>query len=136
MALPPPKICRRIRKFHAVLGSSTSGEREAAHKKLTETLAEYGLSWNDLPEILAAVEQHRTSAAASTSPTAKSAPTRAPNRVASRRKAVNVLEMIAAVAVIIVAAAVLSILAVELLMWLMSFTQRAKTTRKSLGHSA
>jgi hypothetical protein len=118
MALPPPKICRRIRKLHAVLGSSTSGEREAAYKKLTETLAEYGLSWNDLPEILAAVEQHRTSAAASTSPTAKSAPTRA--------RQVSVLDMIAA-AVIIIAAAVfiffgiqLSILAVELVMWLMS----------------
>src|SRR5262245_49060427 len=120
MALPPPKICRRIRKLHAVLGSSTSGEREAAHKKLTETLAEYGLSWNDLPEILAAVEQHRTSAAASTSPTAKSAPTRA-------RQVSSVLEMIAAAAVIIIAAAViiffviqLSILALELVMWLMS----------------
>jgi len=118
MALPPPKICRRIRKLHAVLGSSTSGEREAAHKKLTETLAEYGLSWNDLPEILAAVEKHRTSAAASTSPTAKSAPTRA--------RQVSVLETIAAAAVIIIAAAViiffviqLSILALELVMLLM-----------------
>jgi hypothetical protein len=118
MALPPPKICRRIRKLHAVLGSSTSGEREAAHKKLTETLAEYGLSWNDLPEILAPVEQHQASAAASTSPTAKSAPTRA--------RQLNVLDMIAA-AVIIIAVAVfiffviqLSILALELVMWLMS----------------
>jgi len=118
MALPPPKICRRIRKLHAMLGSSTSAEREAAHKKLTETLAEYGLSWNDLPEILAAVEQHRTSAAASTSPTAKSARTRAPR--------VDVLDMIA-VAVIIITAAViiffviqLSILVVELVVWLMS----------------
>jgi len=93
MALPPPKICRRIRMLHAMLGSSTSGEREAAHKKLTETLAEYGLSWNDLPEILAAVGQHRTSAAASTSPTAT---------------------------VIIVFVIELGILAVALVVWLMS----------------
>ena len=40
MALPPPKICRRIRMLHAMLGSSTSGEREAAHKKLTECPSE------------------------------------------------------------------------------------------------
>ena len=40
MALPPPKICRHIRKLHAMLGSSTSGEREAAHKKLTECPSE------------------------------------------------------------------------------------------------
>ena len=118
MALPPPKICRHIRKFHAMLGSSTSGEREAAHKKLTETLAEYGLSWNDLPEILAAVEQHRTSAAASTSPTAKSAPTSAPQ--------VNVLDLVdahrnmIAAAVIIVFLIELSILALALAVWLMS----------------
>ena len=121
MALPPPKICRRIRKLHAMLGSSTSGEREAAHKKLTETLAEYGLSWNDLPEILAAVGQHRTSAAASTSPTAKSAPTSAPQ--------FNVLDLVdrllayrnmIAATVIIVFVIELGILAVALVVWLMS----------------
>ena len=121
MALPPPKICRRIRMLHAMLGSSTSGEREAAHKKLTETLVEYGLSWNDLPEILAAVGQHRTSAAASTSPTAKSAPTSAPQ--------FNVLDLVdrflahrnmIAAMVIIVFVIELGILALALAVWLMS----------------
>jgi len=104
-----------------MLGSSTSGEREAAHKKLTETLAEYGLSWNDLPEILAAVGQYRTSAAASMSPTAKSAPTSAPQ--------FNVLDLVdrllayrnmIAATVIIVFVIEFGILAVVLVVWLMS----------------
>ena len=121
MALPPPKICRRIRKLHSMLGSSASGEREAAHKKLTETLAEYGLSWNDLPQILAAVGQHRTPAAASTSPTAKSAPTSAPQ--------FNVLDLVdrlrahrnmIAATVIIVFVIEVGILALVLVVWLMS----------------
>jgi hypothetical protein len=115
MALPPPKICRRIHRLHAMLGSSMSGERESAHKKLTETLAEYGLNWNDLPEILAAVEQHRTSAAASTSPTAKSAPTSA-RKVKLLDLADRLRDMIA-VAVLIVFLIGLSILALALVVW-------------------
>src|SRR5215467_15789381 len=115
MALPPPKICRRIRRLHAMLGSSMSGERESAHKKLTETLAEYGLNWNDLPEILAAVGQHRTSAAASTSPTAKSAPTSAP-KVKLLDLADRWLDKIAATVVI-----VFLIELMALVVWLMSW---------------
>jgi hypothetical protein len=55
MTLPPPKVCRRIRKLHAQMGSSDK-DAEVARHKLIETLAEYGLSWNDLSKILAAIE--------------------------------------------------------------------------------
>jgi putative DNA primase/helicase len=56
MTLPPPKVCRRIAKLHALaLGSDQEGERAAAHKKLAELLAEHGRTWNDIPEILAAI---------------------------------------------------------------------------------
>jgi hypothetical protein len=55
MMLPPPNVCRRISKLHAMLGSDKEGERETARKKLDALLAEYGRSWNDIPEILAAV---------------------------------------------------------------------------------
>ena len=51
MTLPPPKVCRRIRKLHAQLGSGAK-DRDVAHEKLVQLLAEYGLSWNDLPKIL------------------------------------------------------------------------------------
>jgi hypothetical protein len=54
MSLPPPKACRLIRKFHALLGSDKEHERETAHKKLTSLLAEHGLTWNDIPAILLA----------------------------------------------------------------------------------
>jgi Protein of unknown function (DUF3631) len=67
MNMPPPNVCRRIRKFHAMLGSSSAGEREAAYKKLVALLSEYSLSWNSVPEILAAADAAAASGAPSSS---------------------------------------------------------------------
>lgn len=54
MNLPPEKICRRICQLFALVGSSVAGEAENARDKLNKLLATNGLSWNDLPAILAA----------------------------------------------------------------------------------
>jgi hypothetical protein len=54
MSMPPPKVCRKIRKLHALVGSPIDKEREAARVKLMELLAEHGCTWNDLPSILVA----------------------------------------------------------------------------------
>jgi hypothetical protein len=54
MSLPPPKACRLIRKFHALLGSDKEHERATARKKIDSLLAEHGLTWNDIPAILLA----------------------------------------------------------------------------------
>jgi hypothetical protein len=54
--LPPAKVRRRIQQLFAMLGSSNANERESAHNKLNELLRKHGLSWNDLPRIMAAVE--------------------------------------------------------------------------------
>jgi Protein of unknown function (DUF2786) len=48
MNLPPPKVCVRIHKLHAMLGSSNAKEAENARAKLNRLLAEHGLTWNDL----------------------------------------------------------------------------------------
>jgi hypothetical protein len=53
MTLPPPKVCRRICRLHAVLGSSNANEAENARVQLNKLLANHGLTWNDLPTILA-----------------------------------------------------------------------------------
>jgi hypothetical protein len=53
MSLPPPKVCRRIRKLFAQMGSPGK-DADVAREKLDQMLAEFGLSWNDLPKILAA----------------------------------------------------------------------------------
>jgi hypothetical protein len=53
MTLPPPKVYRRMRKLFAQMGSSGK-DAEVARDKLTQLLTEYGLTWNDLPGILAA----------------------------------------------------------------------------------
>jgi hypothetical protein len=55
MNLPPRKVCRRIWKLLAQMGS-TSKDAEVAQTKLNQLLAEHGLTWNDLPKILAAVD--------------------------------------------------------------------------------
>jgi hypothetical protein len=52
MSLPPPKVCQRIRKLHAMMGSSSAKEAHNARDKLNGFLAEHALTWNDLPEIL------------------------------------------------------------------------------------
>jgi hypothetical protein len=51
MTLPPPNVCRRIRKLHAQMGSSGK-DGEVARNKLNALLAEYQLTWNDLLAIL------------------------------------------------------------------------------------
>src|SRR5262245_19673358 len=56
MNLPSPKICRRIRKLFAMLGSPNAGEAENARGKVNKLLAEHNLTWNDLPAILAATD--------------------------------------------------------------------------------
>jgi Protein of unknown function (DUF3631) len=53
MNLPPPKICQRARKLFAQIGSSGK-DAEVARDKLIQLMAEHGLTWNDLPRILAA----------------------------------------------------------------------------------
>jgi triphosphoribosyl-dephospho-CoA synthetase len=53
MTLPPPKVCDRIRKLFAQMGSSGK-DAEVARDKLNQLLVEHGLSWNDLLVILAA----------------------------------------------------------------------------------
>jgi hypothetical protein len=68
MTMPPPNVCRRIRKLHAMLGSSNAGERETAHKKLVALLAECALTWNDIPEILTAADAATASGAPQPTP--------------------------------------------------------------------
>ena len=51
MTLPPPKVCQRIRKLFAQIGSPGK-DAEVAREKLIQLLAEHGLTWNDLPRIL------------------------------------------------------------------------------------
>jgi Protein of unknown function (DUF3631) len=87
MDLPPPNICRRIRKLHGLLGSSNENERENARAKLVELLADYGLSWNDVPEILAAT--HNTSGG-----TANTAGATTQQQAATTAPDVNVLDLV------------------------------------------
>ena len=55
MTLPPPNVCRLIAQLHALIGSPAAKEAENAREKLVQLLTKHGCSWNDLPEILAAV---------------------------------------------------------------------------------
>jgi hypothetical protein len=56
MTLPSPEDCRLIRQVHALLGSSLPNESATAHQTLIKLLAKHGLTWNDLPAVLAATE--------------------------------------------------------------------------------
>jgi hypothetical protein len=85
MNLPPPKVCRRIAQLHALLGSSSDKEAETARAKLVKELAKHGLSWNDLPEILAA---------AATISSATGAASRKPSPTPSSAPQVNVLSLV------------------------------------------
>jgi len=64
MTLPPPNVCKRIRKLHAMMGSSNTKEAAIALAKLNALLAEHSLGWNDIPEILAATAGTTATAAA------------------------------------------------------------------------
>ena len=55
MTLPPLKVCKRIRKLHAQIGSSGK-DADVAKQKLSQLLSEHGLTWNDLPTFFAAIE--------------------------------------------------------------------------------
>jgi hypothetical protein len=61
MTLPPPKICQRMRALHSMVGSPNTKEAQTARDKLLELLTEHGLSWNDLPAIIAATAAADTS---------------------------------------------------------------------------
>jgi hypothetical protein len=62
MTFPPPRICQRMRALHALIGSSNANEADSSRQKLNKLLAEYGLNWNDLPSILAAIDSNTNSA--------------------------------------------------------------------------
>ena len=53
MNLPPPKICQLASKLFAQMGSSGK-DADVARDKLRQLMEEHGLTWNDLPRILAA----------------------------------------------------------------------------------
>jgi len=53
MTLPPPKVCQRIRQLFALTGSPYANEAANARAMLLKLLAEHGLTWNDLSQILA-----------------------------------------------------------------------------------
>jgi hypothetical protein len=55
MTLPPPNVCRLVAQLHALIGSPAAKEAENAREKLVRLLTKHCCSWNDLPEILAAV---------------------------------------------------------------------------------
>jgi hypothetical protein len=55
-----PKVRQRILQLHAMLGSSNEHEQRAAHAKLEKLLAKHGLTWNDLPAILADARADQT----------------------------------------------------------------------------
>jgi hypothetical protein len=57
MNLPPPRICQLARKLFAQMGSSDK-DADVARDKLRLLIEEHGLTWNDLPGILAADIDH------------------------------------------------------------------------------
>jgi hypothetical protein len=83
MNLPPPKVCQRIRKLHALLSSDKEHEREAARVKLAALLAEWNLAWIDLPDIFAAASVH-----------ASSAPPSPPQAGPTDKPEINVLDLV------------------------------------------
>ena len=47
------KLCDKLKKLHALMGSDNAAERETARQKINELLAKNKLTWNDLPGLLA-----------------------------------------------------------------------------------
>jgi Protein of unknown function (DUF3631) len=79
MTVPPPSVCRRIKKkLHALLGSPNEGERNAAYKKLSSLLIEHSLTWNDIPEVLAIAAEDARSAEGARAPSQPTPPSDAP----------------------------------------------------------
>src|SRR5260370_23720942 len=86
MTLPSPKVCRRIRSLHAMIGSSNANEAASARERLMKLLDKHGLSWNDIPACIRAAEDD--DAAASSNP--RTAASRAP----SSGPEINVLDLL------------------------------------------
>jgi Protein of unknown function (DUF3631) len=84
--LPSPKICRRIRQLFRLIGSPNANEAANAREKLTELLSNYGLSWNDIPTIVAAADADDASGSASRAAPPSAGPTTGPE--------VNVLDLV------------------------------------------
>jgi len=82
MTMPPPKVCERICQLHALMGSAHANEAQVARDRLLRLLAKVGLTWNDLPTVLAARVPTDTSAA----PQAATVPADTPT--------VNVLDLV------------------------------------------
>jgi hypothetical protein len=75
MTMPPPKLCERICQLHALMGSANANEAQVAHDRLLRLLAKLGLTWNDLPTVLAARVPTDTSAAPQAATVAADTPT-------------------------------------------------------------
>jgi Protein of unknown function (DUF3631) len=86
MTLPPPNVRQLAWKLHALMGSSCAEEAQNAHAQLVKQLAKHGLTWNDLPAIIAAT------AAADTD----TSPAGAAGSAASVAPTVNVLDLVLA----------------------------------------
>jgi hypothetical protein len=72
MTLPPPKICQRMRALHSMVGSPNTKEAQTARDKLIKLLTEHGLTWNDLPAIIAAAAADTSSSRAASGAAATS----------------------------------------------------------------
>jgi hypothetical protein len=56
MTLPPFRVCQRFLKLFAMLSSSHAAEADNARAQLFNLLSRHGLTWNDLPAILASAD--------------------------------------------------------------------------------
>jgi hypothetical protein len=85
MNLPPSNVCRRIRQLFRLVGSTNPNEGESARTKLFKLLAAHSLTWNDLPEVIAA---------ANAADAAKAAYTTTSQPASSTKPQVNVLDLL------------------------------------------
>jgi hypothetical protein len=53
MTMPPQEVCKRLHQLHGMMGSASDNEAQTARAMLLKLLAEHGLTWNDLSQILA-----------------------------------------------------------------------------------
>src|SRR5262245_48816350 len=94
MTLPPPAICRRIRRLHRLVGSLHQGEANNAREKLLKLLPDYSLSWNDVAACCAAADEddERAKGAISSSSSRSTSSARAAPQ--KDKPAVNVLALV------------------------------------------
>jgi hypothetical protein len=86
MNLPSPKICKLIRQLHRLMGSPNPNEAQNAREKLITLLDKHGLSWNDIPTIIAAADADESAGESNHRPSAPQGPTSGPD--------VNVLDLV------------------------------------------